>query len=234
MTNPATTLLDLFTAWRADGQSPFVVRKFNLAEDEGVAYKEHEAAIRAIADISRALDGLEKSGYRVGHFRRSMKLFIAALLNLPHDWHMPGVQLNTLNDHLIDMLEALEGFLDSNMPRLGDVGEARVSELLDEVIAALDEDDELSQILREHLIRTVQVIRDCIEEYGVSGETDLKQALYDLWIALYAAAGATTGTNQTRWQNFATKIGYPTAASILGSIPSLGVSILQLTQGASG
>lgn len=228
--NPARTLREIFESWREPvEQSPYETRKFTA--DSDAAFMEHEVAIRALADISRALDVLESEQHRVAHYRRSMSLFIAALLNWPHAWTQTRVQSETLKPHMFDMLEALEGFLDSNMPRLSDVGRLKVEELLDEVVAALDEDDELTELLREHIARVVQALRTCLEDFGVTGKADLKTGLYDLWVSLYAASGATTGANQSRWKGFAEKVGYPTASSLLGSIPGVAVSVLQLTSG---
>ncbi|MDQ0103689.1 hypothetical protein J2T10_003354 [Paenarthrobacter nicotinovorans] len=231
MTNPATTLRALFEEWKdPEQQSPYHARGFNAGAN-GNAYVEHETAIRAIADISRALDVLEAEGHRVAHYKRSMKLFIDALLNVPHAWTQAGVQTQTLTPHMFDMLEALEGFLDSNTPMLTDHARANIDELLDEVMAALDEDDELPTLLREHLTRVVHTLRTCLEEFAATGRADLKTGLYDLWVSLYAASGATTGENQSKWKNFAEKMGYPTASSLLGSLPGVAVSVLQLTRG---
>ncbi|MGF6833998.1 hypothetical protein QF015_002173 [Paenarthrobacter sp. TE4293] len=231
MKNPATTLRELFEDWQTpDQQAPFVVRGLNQGAN-GDAYPQHETAINALSDISRALKLLEGEGHRVSHYKRSMKLFIDALLNVPHSWTQPGTQSQTLTPHMFDMLEALEGFLDSNTPRLNDSARRGIEELLAEVTTALEEDDELPELIREHVARVVQTLRDCLEDFGATGRADLKTGLYDLWISLYAASGATTGENQSRWRNFAEKMGYPTASSLLGSIPGVAVSVLQLTSG---
>jgi hypothetical protein len=159
-----------------------------------------------------------------------MKLFITTLINVPNSW-TSGMQRETLTSHMFDMLEALEGFLDSNTTSLTDHGRANLEDLLSDVLETLAADEELTELLRTHLVRVVQQIRDCIEEFGLTGQTDLKQALYDLWISLYAAAGSTTGESSAKWKSFAEKIGYPTVSSVLGSIPGVAVSVLQLTQG---
>jgi hypothetical protein len=230
MSNPARILRELFEAWSEPAdRAAYEARKFHT--NANAAFKEHEVAIRALGEISKALDTLEADGHKVAHYRRSMRLFITALLHYPHGWMEKGTLAQTLSPHMFDMLEALEGFLDSNMPRLNGSARASIEGLLDEITAALEEDEELTQILREHIARVVQTLRACLEDFESTGKADLKTGLYDLWISLYAASGATTGDNQSRWKNFAEKMGYPTASSLLGSLPGVAVSVLQLTSG---
>ncbi|WP_158677284.1 hypothetical protein [Arthrobacter sp. PGP41] len=230
MSNPAGQLRELFEAWsQPNDKSPYEAREFH--SNPAVAFQRHETAIRALADISRALDALEAEGHKVTHYRRSMQLFITALLHYPHSWVEQGKLPQTLTPHMFDMLEALEGFLDSNQPRLSHSGRASIEELLDDVTLALEDDDELTELLREHVARVVQTLRSCLEDFGVTGKADLRMGLYDLWVSLYAASGATTGANQSKWKNFAEKMGYPTASSLLGSLPGVAVSVLQLTGG---
>lgn len=229
MTNPATTLLGLFEKWNGDSNdSPYNIRGFS--KDPDTCYTDHDVAIKAIADISRSLDYLESQGQKVGAYRRAIKLFIAALLSVPAGWAQGGAQVSTMTVHMFDMLEALESVLAGNVVALNPNGAERIGDLLNQVIAGLDDDPNLSAQLKAHILRVVQTVRDCIEEFGLTGETNLREALHNLWISLYAAAGATSDEQRGFWQNLATNVGFPAAGSALGSLPGI-VTSLMLTQG---
>lgn len=229
MRNPAAELLELFENWSEpyDG-GPMASREFN--SDESQALDEHLRAMSLLAAMKTNVDDLERGGYRVGPFRRGFHLWTKVVLNYPYAWTQAS-NASVFSDHALDTLEALAGAIGSHLPQPTPDRVAEILSYLDDVTSLLGEDRQLSEELRVHVARVVGTIRGCISEENAFGETDLKQSLYDLWIALYAAAGQSAGDAQNRWKSLAEKIFQPAAAGFLASLPAVAVSVAQLTQG---
>jgi hypothetical protein len=168
-----------------------------------------------------SVDDLERGGYRIKSFRRSFRLWTAAVMNYPHAW----------NSGSNGTLENLAAAIDGHLPVPSPERVVEIMSYLDDVVSLLGEDQKLSPELRLHLSKVVQTIRSCIAEESAFGETDLKQSLYDLWVSLYAAAGQSDGENRGRWAKMAETIYRPAAAGFIGSIPGLAISAAQLVQG---
>ncbi len=229
--NPARGLLEHFQTWREPGNaSAHTARGFAGATAEQ-AFADHEHAMRCLTDMSRTINRLEAEGHAVGHYRRGFRLWMIAFLNLPHGWQQDGLAGHVFTDHAMDMLESLAATIDRSEPHLQDTEQQGIGDYLDQVLKLLGEDTAISDELRQHIFRTVQTVRDCLEEVAILGKTDLKKALHDLWISLYAAAGQSDGEPRTKWQKFAEHIVYPTFSGLLASLPSAGIAIAQLTQG---
>lgn len=229
MKNPATELYELFLGWKNHpNQNPYVSRGFSTEPAD--AYEDHLNAMTYMAAIRTAVARMESEGYNVAAFRRSYKLWTTVILNVPHAWNQDNINHQVLTDHALDTLEILAAALD-RYSRPVEKTEG-ISAYLDDIAGFLHEDADISHELRSHISKILQTIRKCLDEDAIYGETDLQQSLYDLWIALFAAEGQTGAEGKGKWRDFAEKIWQPTASGFLASIPSLGVGVLQLVQGA--
>ncbi|MFI2563558.1 hypothetical protein [Paenarthrobacter sp. NPDC018779] len=228
--NPAHELLELFEQWgeQPDG-NPLKGRGFHKNEDEAV--DDHLHAMCLLAAMKNCVDDLERGGYRVKSFRRSFRLWTKAVMNYPHAWNTNSNSA-IFSVHAMDTLENLAAAIDGHLPTPTPERIAEIMSYLDDVVSLLGDDESLSPELRLHVSKIVQMIRGCIAEEKAFGETDLKQALYDLWVALYAAAGQSEGEEQrSRWTAMAEAIYKPAAAGFIGSIPGLAIGAAQLVQG---
>lgn len=227
--NPAHELLEIFERWgEHPGGSPIDGR--GLKDDEDTAIDEHLYAMCLLAAMKNSVDDLERGGYRVKSFRRSFRLWTKAIMNYPHAWNAASNGA-VFSVHAMDTLENLAAAIDGHLPAPSPERVAEIMSYLDDVVSLLGEDGHLSPELRLHVSRVVQTIRGCMAEESAFGETDLKQALYDLWVALYAAAGQSDGDKRSRWATMAETIYRPAAAGFIGSIPGLAIAAAQLTQG---
>lgn len=228
MKNPAHELLELFERW---GEHPggSALDSRGLQTDEDTAIDDHLYAMCLLAAMKNCVDDLERGGYRVKSFRRSFRLWTKAVMNYPHAWNA-GANSAVFSVHTMDTLENLAAAIDRHLPAPTPERVAEIMSYLDEVVTLLEEDEELSSELRLHVSRIVQTIRGCIVEEKAYGATDLKQALYDLWVALYAAAGQSDGDKRGRWATMAETIYRPAAASFIGSMPGLAIAAAQLAQ----
>ncbi|MHC8609928.1 hypothetical protein ACW4FP_20005 (plasmid) [Paenarthrobacter ureafaciens] len=229
MRNPAHELLELFERW---GEHPggSAINGRGLQADEDKAIDEHLYAMCLLAAMKNSVDDLERGGYRVKSFRRSFRLWTKAVMNYPHAWNA-GSNGAVFSVHTMDTLENLAAAIDGHVPAPSPERVADIMSYLDDVVALLGEDENLSPELRLHVSKIVQTIRHCIAEESAFGETDLKQALYDLWVALYAAAGQSDGDKRSLWTTMAETIYRPAAAGFIGSIPGLAIAAAQLAQG---
>lgn len=229
MRNPAHELLEIFEAW---GEFPAgsPIKSRGLEDDEDAAVDEHLHAMCLLAAMKACVDDLERGGYRVSSFRRSFRLWTKAIMNYPHPWNAAS-NSHIFTVHAMDTLENLAAAIDSHVPVPTPERVAEIMSYLDDVVSLLGEDRNLSPELRLHVSKIVQTIRNAVAEEKAFGETDLKQALYDLWVALYAAAGQSEGETQGRWAKMAETIYRPAAAGFIGSIPGLAIAAAQLAQG---
>ncbi|MET3349604.1 UNVERIFIED_ORG: hypothetical protein ABID57_001276 [Arthrobacter sp. UYEF1] len=233
MSNPASEILTIFKHWQdaASGSSPtHVVRGWN----GGDFHAEHLHVIKSLAEISRVVDQLEAGGRKVGAHRRGIDLITTALLNAPYNWADNGGNNGTMTPHMFDVLEMLESELDHQGPKLSSGSIDSAKALLDDVLAALDDDGTLPNEVRAHISGVIAVVRGYLDNPGSGTEADLGESLRQLWIALYAAAGATKDAGaRTKFTGFAEKIYYPTVSGFIASLPGLTLTALQLTQGPS-
>lgn len=228
MRNPAHELLEIFETWgEFPGGNPIKTR--GLEDDEDTAVDDHLHAMCLLAAMKHCVDELERGGYRVKSFRRSFRLWTKAIMNYPHAWNAAS-NSHIFTVHAMDTLENLAAAIDSHVPAPTPERVAEIMSYLDDVVSLLGEDQNLSPELRLHVSKIVQTIRSAIAEERAFGETDLKQALYDLWVALYAAAGQSDGETRGRWATMAETIYRPAAAGFIGSIPGLAIAVAQLTQ----
>lgn len=233
MSNPASEILTIFKQWQdgASGNSPtHVVRGWN----GGDFHTDHLHVIKSLAEISRVVDQLEAGGRKVGAHRRGVDLITTALLNAPYNWSDNGGNQGTMTPHMFDVLEMLESELDHQAPKLaaGSVDGAKA--LLDDVLAVLDDDGTLPDKVRAHILGVIAVVRGYLDNPGSGTEVDLAESLRQLWIALYAAAGATKDAGaKSKFTGFAEKIVYPTVSGFVAGLPGLTLAALQLAQGPS-
>lgn len=133
--------------------------------------------------MKSSIDDLERGGYRVKSFRRSVRLWTKAIMNYPHAWNAAS-NGTVFSVHAMDTLENLAAAIDDHLPAATSERIDEIMSYLDEVVSLLGEDEHLSPELRLHVSKIIQTIRSCMAEERALGETDLKQALYDLWVAL--------------------------------------------------
>lgn len=93
-----------------------------------------------------------------------------------------------------EQIQALETIADKApyLPFNFAAAKESISELLDEVMKALREDDTLPVDLRVYAVRMVNEVRRNIDEYSAGNDFDLRTALMQLFGVMYAAESQTS------------------------------------------
>lgn len=222
MHNPATALIELFDSWKK-GQSPYHARDMG-----NTGTQRHIEAMRYVTDCNRILDLAEIQGRKVDVHRRAVGLACQAILNFPYHWGGSETE-KPFTDHLRDSVEGLESFISSINYASLDASVTTVKQSLDEVIQLLADDETLNSEIKGHVYRTVQVLKRFIEDEEFTPGADFSQALYDLWIATNAAAGASSDENcRIRWRDKASNLWAETRGNAMAALPANAIALGQL------
>lgn len=222
MHNPATALIELFTSWKS-GTTPYHARAMGSKGKQ-----DHIDAMRHIADCSRILDLAESQGRKVAVHRRAVGLACQAILNFPYSWQAADTE-KPFTDHLTDAVESLESFISSTNHSSLTATVSTVRSALDDVVGLLHRDTTLNPDIRGHVYRTVQVLRRFIDDEEFVPGTDFSEALYNLWIATNAAAGASTNEEcREGWRDRASGFWKETRGGLAASIPANAIALSQL------
>jgi hypothetical protein len=232
MANPARELLAFFTNWRSKGaQAPLIFRGYDTLQPDQIASELRRGA-RLLAEIEGAIDDLQARGHNVDLYRRAMVRWTFGVFSYDSGWAQqtdPRAHLYT--EHTMDNLEALANEIDNTLGVTNADTLAKVQALVDEATALLIEDGSISEQLRYYLSQLLQEIRHVAIDEQMINSFNMRSALERLWVAFYGAAAQSK--EPSRWTKLADKLVWPAAAGLLGSLPGLTVTALQITQGVS-
>ncbi|MGO4297122.1 hypothetical protein [Glutamicibacter sp. MCAF14] len=222
MHNPATALIELFDSWKK-GQTPYHARDMGNS-----GMRHHIDAMRHITDCNKILDIAETQGKKVAVHRRAMMLAGQAVLNFPYNWGGADTS-KPFTDHLRDSVEGVESFISTMNYSSLNATVSTVRSALDQVIELLRRDTTLNADIRGHVYRTVQVLRQYIDDEEFVAGADFSEALYNLWIATNAAAGASTDEDLRKsWRERSSDFWRETRGGLAASIPANAIALSQL------
>lgn len=214
MSNPAKQLHTVMKRWREtvkanDGrQSSFGAR----GESKGPA--ETREAFAFLEKIVEHVDGWEAVGRDVQVYRRSVEAVTRMLLVFPSSWKDATSAEAAYPQAVLDSLEQIADLIDFAGERfIPPLAESKVDEFVAEVRAALDDDDTLPDRFRYYLERLLDSIAGAMEHRDADL---LREDLEHLWIAVFAAEGASTENG--RWGGIAKRFGWDTMTQTISSI----------------
>lgn len=234
MENPATLLLGLFQRWDSEqgNVAASSVRGLVASGELSDADVDHINAMQWISQLRREVDELEQQGRRVGSYRRHLGNWTHIVLNYPGAWQSRHNR-DLITAPMLDTLEQLSDVLDAALAPITEEARSSARQLLGQVVDLLTEDSSLPEDVRQYVYQIVTNARNCIEDYEVLGNTDLRAALQHLWGALKAAEGHSSGNFRQRWKSMSERIFAPAAAAMLGTAPTLALQAIQITQGGA-
>lgn len=204
--NPAALLHARLAQYRTpEGQASLYTR-WHLGDDSvSQLDADDRAALLEAADwlrrIDRLIDALDRSGHRVGGYRRNYVIWVNSAFAIGKGWHVntryPPEDVCPLT--AMESLESLAGVLDLLTPGPGSHAHAQLIDLVAQVSEALDGDDTLSEQLRIHLRRVVDHLRACVEHPEAYDLNDVAEAVDDVVTAAKAAAGESA---HSTWKKF--------------------------------
>ena len=217
LANPAALLHTQLVNWRTPGgQAVRDVRVTVEGSDEAVM-RQTQLAMGHLRDIDELLTGMEAANRRTGSFRRAFPRWQAWVMAYPRSWvHAMGDGIFD-SDHDLDLLENLADALEQLRPDITDNERAGMSSTLDEVRAALSEDESLPEPLRRHLHGVLSHASTCLEEYDLFGDFELQKAMDRLLVSVNLASRVST--EPSRWQRIKEHFVFPMAVGLILQAP---------------
>ncbi|MDO4661463.1 MAG: hypothetical protein Q4B27_05035 [Candidatus Saccharibacteria bacterium] len=170
-------------------------------------------------------------GRKVGPFQRNYSIWVDSTLNIGKSWGSPYTPEEVCPQAALDSLEMLAEMVDVLTPNLIAPLHDQLIDLVNELAEGLEADRTLSDQLREHLRRTIEYLRRCLENPDEYHLENIVYATDNAITAAKAAAGESTDSVwKERWRKLGTVIVYPTISGFIANIPSM---ILQITSSAS-
>ena len=170
-------------------------------------------------------------GRKVGPFRRNYSTWVDSTLNIGKSWSSPYTPEEVCPQAALDSLETLADMVDVLTPSLSTPLRDQLISLANELADGLEADTTLSDQLRDHLRRTVECMRRCLENPGECHLQNVVDATDNAITAAKAAAGESTDSVwKEQWRQLSTAIVYPTISGLIANVPSM---ILQITGSAS-
>lgn len=229
MTNPARRLYVIFRGWR-EAYSPTIaaydVRGFNK-EPPNEAVEIHLEVFRLLASIRDSLNYLESKGIGVATYQDHYPQWLRMALHVPNGWTGGSDPDQGFPPESMAHLDTLATLLDVDRPSLHAEPEARLRRVLNEVFELLRTDDSLSDQLREYVYKLANEIRQALDDEAIMGTFDFATAAERLWVAVYAAAGQSQRPG--KWKAAAKRFWADAAAGAIGSAPSVGLTMAQIT-----
>jgi hypothetical protein len=237
MRNPAAELHAIFEKWKRTGSprtAAYIARGLHDTGggDSNAAFDEHIRAMRLLAECQNIINEMESNGTDVATFRRTLRLWAAAILHYPHNWQNAGEAAAPFKEHAMDTLSTLAILLEARGPLITVEGMSLLKQLLADVTDLLQVDDSISADMRAHVYAVVQTLRRYLDDVDMYGQADFKDAIRDLWVSLNAAAGQADEKHRSKWQAFVRDIGIPAAGTVMGSIPTLALEAVSLAAGS--
>ena len=188
-------------------------------------------AAKWLTEIKEIIETLEQMGRKVGPFRRNYYIWVDSTLNIGKSWNSPYTPEEICPQAALDSLETLADMVDVLTPSLPTPLRDQLISLVDELADGLEADLTLSDQLRDHLRRTIEYLRRCLENPEEYHLQNIANATDDAITAAKAAAGESTHSIwKERWGKLSTVIICPTISGLIANVPSM---ILQITGSAS-
>ena len=234
--NPAALLFDQLTKYRTATGNVSLLERWHISDDENSIINDADRAallesVKWLTDIKAIIDTLDKMGRKVGPFRRNYSTWVDSTLNIGKSWSSPYTPEEVCPQAALDSLETLADMVDVLTPSLPTPLHDQLISLANELADGLEADTTLTDQLRDHLRRTVEYLRRCLENPGEYHLQNVVYAADNAITAAKAAAGESTDSVwKERWRQLSTAIVYPTISGLIASFPSM---ILQITSSAS-
>jgi hypothetical protein len=234
--NPAALLFDQLTKYRTATGNVSLLERWHISDDENSIINDADRAallesVKWLTDIKAIIDTLDKMGRKVGPFRRNYSTWVDSTLNIGKSWSSPYTPEEICSQAALDSLETLADMVDVLTPSLPTPLHDQLISLANELADGLEADTTLTDQLRDHLRRTVEYLRKCLENPGEYHLQNVVDAADNAITAAKAAAGESTDSVwKERWRQLSTAIVYPTISGLIASFPSM---ILQITSSAS-
>ena len=234
--NPAALLFDQLTKYRTATGNVSLLERWHTSDDETSIINDADRAAllesaKWLTDINAIIDTLDNMGRKVGPFRRNYSTWVDSTLNIGKSWSSPYTPEEVCSQAALDSLETLADMVDVLTPSLSTPLRDQLISLANELADGLEADTTLSDQLRDHLRRTVEYLRRCLENPGECHLQNVVDATDNAITAAKAAAGESTDSVwKERWRQLSTAIVYPTVSGLIASFPSI---ILQITSSTS-
>jgi hypothetical protein len=226
MSNPARRLFEIYSTW-ADSYSPqrqaIDVRRLN--DPKGIA-KQMEA-FRLLISIEYALDYLGRKNASVEVYRAQFPEWVKMAIHAPNNWTSGSSAQTGFPAGPMSHLNTFATLLDFDQPGLQPEPEAKLRNVIQEVMDLLIADESLSPHLREYVFKLVNEIRTALDDESISGSFDFAEGAHRLWVAVFAAAGQSKNM-RIKWRHAASDLFRDAGAAALGSLPSMGLTIAQI------
>jgi hypothetical protein len=229
MSNPARRLLEIYTAWGNSYEpNKQVLQSRGLSDNDPTAIATQLEAFKLLISIEHAMDYLAQKNPNIDEYRKHFPEWVKMAIHAPGNWQggsdfetsFPSTHLSHLGTFAI--------LLDFDQPALQPEPEAKLRDLVQSVIDLLLIDESLSPHLREYIFKLANELRTALDDESVTGTFDFPRAAERLWVGLYAAAGQSKNM-RSKWRSIATGIFRDAGTAALGSLPSIGITIAQIS-----
>lgn len=234
--NPAALLFDQLTKYRTATGNVSLLERWHISDDDNSIINDADRAallesVKWLTDIKAIIDTLDKMGRKVGPFRRNYSTWVDSTLNIGKSWNSPYMLEEICPQAALDSLETLADMVDVLTPKLTGPLHDQLMTLVNELAEGLEADTTLSDQLRDHLRRTIEYLRRCLENPEEYHLQNIANTTDDAITAAKAAAGESTHSIwKERWGKLSTVIICPTISGLIANVPSM---ILQITGSAS-
>lgn len=231
MSNPARRLFEIYSSW-GDGYSPqrqaIDVRRLN----ESVGIANQLEAFRLLISLEYALDYLGTKSASIEVYRAQFPEWVKMAVHAPNNWTGGSNAQTGFPPGPMSHLNTFATLLDFDQPGLQPEPEAKLRNVVHEVIDLLIADESLSPHLREYVFKLANEIRTALDDESISGSFDFAEGAHRLWVAVFAAAGQSKNM-RSKWRNAASDLFRDAGAAALGSLPSLGLTVAQIAASTS-
>lgn len=202
MSNPARELHALYARWR---QAASVGNKTMAAVVQPMTKGAEEVALagRLLARIDELLVQLESDGAGVFLYRRQYPGWWTPLLRMNASGAV-GAE-DVAPSSMQDQIEGFALYLDGKVFELEPIHDESLRTLIHRVRETLEQDRELDETLRQYIHRLLQSIEIALDDDAIGAGFDAAEAIRQLWVALRAAEGASTGSSSV-WRDLWTQI----------------------------
>lgn len=223
MANPAALLYAQLMAWHSDSTADNA-----RGTRDTDAWVRHRLAVRHLDAIDEILAEMQTQGKGGINLYQQMHIqWTHAVFAWPHGWGSPNS--GKINMTALHHLDTLAGRLDDYLPAADDAGRERTRALVNEVQAAIDSDDSLPDEMKIHLRQMAEQLGWCLDNYAITGDFELKNAIDRLLITI--GVTAQKSTQPGRWTTMVNTFVYPFVTSTAAQLTGRGIFML-LTGGA--
>ncbi|MBO0883728.1 MAG: hypothetical protein J2P17_26015 [Mycobacterium sp.] len=127
-------------------------------------------------------------------------------------------------------METLASRLDDYLPTADESGRERTRDLANQVQQLIDDDESLPEEMRIHLRQMAEQLTWCLDNYAISGDFELKNAIDRLLITV--GQSTQQSTHRDWWTKIVNEFVYPFAVATLAQLT--GGAILSIIGGDSG